>query len=41
MFDILQRGARREDHGIDDFQTFLRPTKAFDKRERERKSSSW
>lgn len=40
-FDILQRCARREDHGSDDFRTLLRPTEAFNERKGERESSSW
>ena len=39
--DFLERGARREDHGADDFRTFVRPTESFDEREGERESSSW
>ena len=38
--DVLERGARREDHRTYDFRTFLRPTKAVDECEGERESSS-
>jgi hypothetical protein len=39
--DVLEGGARREDHGSDDFRPFLNPTETFDERERERKGSPW
>jgi hypothetical protein len=39
--DVLERGARGEDHGTYDLRTFLRPTEAFDERKGEGESSSW